>query len=231
MKTFISCFMLISFAICAQAQWKFEFVVGPSLTTFTGKEKKDWGGTNTNPKLVLRGNLGFRVERLLSEKFLAGGGITFALKGTAYQGDVEYYNSTTYMLERIKVKYSKVLSYIDVPVYVKYVASDKVKILAGLQPSLMVSAKIKNDDNARTASPNLPETEDAKDYYTPFDLAVMLGPHFQISEKVAVQLLVVPGIHKTAKGEVYDINSGTKEQKFKVNNASLSFTFVYLIRQ
>ena len=231
MKTFISCFMLISFAICTQAQWKFEFVMGPSLTTFTGKEKKDWGGTNTNPKLVLRGNLGFRVERLLSEKFLAGGGITFALKGTAYQGNVEYYNSTTYMLESIKVKYSKMLSYIDVPVYVKYVASDKVKILAGLQPSFMLSAKIKNDDNARTAYPNLPETEDAKDYYTPFDLAVMLGPYFQISEKVAVQLLMVPGILKTAKDEVYDINSGTKEQKFKVSNASLSFTFVYLIRQ
>jgi hypothetical protein len=231
MKTFISCFMLISFAICAQAQWKFEFVMGPSLTTFTGKEKKDWGGTNTNPKLVLRGNLGFRAERLLSEKFLAGGGITFALKGTAYQGNEEYYNSTTYVLESIKVKYSKMLSYIDIPVYVKYVATDKVKIVAGLQPSFMLSAKIKNDDNARTAFPDLPETEDAKDYYTPFDLAVMLGPHFQISEKVAVQLLIVPGILKTAKDEVYDVNSGIKEQKFKVNNASLSFTFVYLIRQ
>lgn len=192
MKTFISCFILISFALCAQAQWKFEFVAGPSLTTFTGKEKKDWGGTNTNPKLVLRGNLGFRVERLLSEKFLAGGGITFALKGTAYEGDVEYYNSSTSTLESIKVKYSKMLSYIDVPVYVKYVASDKIKLLAGLQPSFMLSAKIKNDDNARTAFPDLPKTEDGKDYYTPFDLAVMLGPHFQVSEKVAVQILVVP---------------------------------------
>jgi hypothetical protein len=231
MKTFISCFILISFALCAQAQWKFEFVVGPSLTTFTGKEKKDWGRTNTNPKLVLRGNLGFRVERLLSEKFLAGGGITFALKGTVYQGNVAYYNSTTYMLESIKVKYSKMLSYIDVPVYVKYMASDKVKILAGLQPSFMLSAKIKNDNNARTAYPDLPEIEDAKEYYTPFDLAVMLGPHFQVSEKVAIQMLVTPGILKTAKDEVYDVNTGTKEQKFKVNNASLSFTFVYLIHQ
>ncbi|MBN8651360.1 MAG: PorT family protein [Cytophagales bacterium] len=231
MKTFISCFILISFALCAQAQWKFEFVAGPSLTTFTGKEKKDWGGTNTNPKLVLRGNLGFRVERLLSEKFLAGGGITFALKGTAYEGNVDYYNSSTYMLESIKVKYSKMLSYIDVPVYVKYVASDKIKILAGLQPSFKLTAKIKNDDNARTAYPDLPETEDAKDYYTPFDLAVMLGPHFQVSEKVAVQILVVPGILKVAKAEVYGGNGSMEEQKFNVNNASLSFTFVYLIHQ
>lgn len=230
MKTIISCFILISFALGVQAQWKFEFAVGPSLSTFTGNEKKDWGGTNSNPKLVIRGNLGFRAERLLSEKFLAGGGITFALKGTAYEGDVEYYNSTTYMLERIKVKYSKVLSYIDIPVYVKYVASDKVKILAGLQPSFRLSAKIKNDDNARTAYPDLLETEDANDNYTPFDLAVMLGPHFQINDKVAIQTLFIPGILKMAKAEVYD-GEGMEEQKFKVNNASLSFTFVYLIHQ
>jgi len=218
-------------SLCAQAQWKFEIVAGPSFTTFTGKDKKVWGATNTNPKLVLRGNLGFRVERLLSEKFLAGGGITFALKGTVYEGNQEYYNSTTYMLEQLKVKYTKILSYIDVPIYVKYVASDKFKLLMGLQPSFMLSAKIKNDDNARTAFPSLPETEDAKDYYTPFDLAVLFGPHYQINDQVAVQVLLVPGILKMAKGETYDFNGGMEEKKFKVNNASLSLTFVYLIRQ
>lgn len=230
MKILISCCLLMA-TVCTQAQWKFEVVVGPSFTTFIGKDKKVWGATNTNPKLVLRGNVGFRAERLLSEKFLAGGGVTFALKGTVYEGDQEYYNSTTYMLERIQVKYTKVLSYIDIPVYVKYVASDKFKLLMGLQPSFLLSAKIKNDDNARTAFPSLPETEDAKDYYTPFDLGVLFGPHYQINDQFAVQLLVVPGILKMAKDEVYDVNSGIKEQKFKVKNASLSFTLVYIIRQ
>ncbi|MBX2895504.1 MAG: PorT family protein [Cyclobacteriaceae bacterium] len=230
MKILISCCLLMA-TLYTQAQWKFEVVAGPSLTTFIGKDKKVWGGTNTNPKLVLRGNVGFRAERLLSEKFLAGGGVSFALKGTVYEGDQEYYSSTTYMLERIQVKYTKVLSYIDVPLYVKYVASDKFKLLMGLQPSFMLSAKIKNDDNARTVFPSLPETEDAKDYYTPFDLGVLFGPHYQINDQFAVQLLVVPGILKMAKDEVYDFNGGVKEQKFKVNNASLSFTFVYIIRQ
>lgn len=231
MKTLISCCLLISVVWSAQAQWKFEFVAGPSLTTFTGKEKKEWGTTNTNPKLVIRGNLGFRAERLLSEKLLAGGGVTFALKGTVYEGDEEYYNSVTYELEVLKVKYTKMLSYIDVPLYIKYVASEKLKLLAGVQPSFLLSAKIKNNDNARMAFPGLPKTEDAKDYYTPFDLAVMLGPHYQISDNVAVQVLIVPGILKVAKGEVYGGNGNMEEEKYKVNNASLSFTFVYLIRQ
>jgi Outer membrane protein beta-barrel domain len=231
MKNFVSCWMLICLSLCTQAQWKIEFVAGPSLTTFTGKDKKAWGNTDTNPKVVLRGNLGFRAERLLSEKFLAGGGITFALKGTTYVGDVDYYNSTTNMLEQITVKYTKVLSYIDVPIYVKYVASDKFKLFAGVQPSFRLSAKIKNDDNARTIFPELPKTQDAKDFYTPFDLAVMFGPHYQISDKVAVQVLLVPGILKVATGEAYDFNGGTEEQKFKVNNAALSLTFVYLIHQ
>lgn len=230
MKTLISCCLVMA-ALSTQAQWKFEVVAGPSLTTFIGKDKKVWGGTDSNPKMVLRGNLGFRVERLLSEKFLAGGGITFALKGTAYEGDVEYYNQTTYMLERIQVKYNKIFSYIDLPLYVKYVASDKFKLLMGLQPSFMLSAKIKNDDNARTAFPGLPETEDSKDYYTPFDLGVLFGPHYQVNDQFAIQLLVTPGLLKMAKDEVYDFNGGLEEQKFKVNNASLSFTLVYTIRQ
>ena len=231
MKTLISCCLLISVAWSTQAQWKFEFVAGPSLTTFTGKEKKEWGGTDSNPKMVLRGNLGFRAERLLSKKFLAGGGVAFALKGTVYEGDEEYYNSVTYELEVLKVKYTKMLSYIDVPLYIKYVASEKLKLLAGVQPSFLLSAKIKNDENARTAFPGLPKTEDAKDYYTPFDLAVMFGPHYQLSDKVAIQILIIPGILKMAKDELYGGNGNMEEQKFKVHNASLSFTFVYLIRQ
>ncbi|MCE7862090.1 MAG: PorT family protein [Bacteroidetes bacterium CHB5] len=230
MKTSISCFVLLLVAQCALAQWKFEVIAGPSLTTFTGKEKKDWGATFTNPKIVLRGNLGLRVERLLSEKFLAGGGITFALKGTVYEGDVEYYNSVTYELEQIKVKYTKILTYLDVPLYAKYVASQRLKILMGLQPSFLLAAKIKNDENARTAYPDLPKTEDAKDYYTPFDLAAMLGPHFQINDQLAIQVLMVPGILKMAKAEAYN-NGSFSERKYKVNNAGLSFTIVYLIRQ
>ncbi|MBX2899148.1 MAG: outer membrane beta-barrel protein [Cyclobacteriaceae bacterium] len=231
MKTLIASCVLLLVAVGAQGQWKFELVAGPSLTTFTGGEKKDWGGTGTNPKLVLRGNLGFRVDRLLSEKFLAGGGIVFALKGTAYQGDVNYYNQATNNLETLKVKYNKVLSYVDVPVYVKYVASDKIKLLAGLQPSFLLSAKIKNDKNARTAYPSLAKTEDAKDYYTGFDLAFLLGPQYTISEKVAVQMLVNPGLLKMAKAEEYVNEGELKERKFKVNNTTVSFTIVYFIGQ
>ncbi|HNR74870.1 MAG TPA: porin family protein [Cyclobacteriaceae bacterium] len=230
MKTFISCFLLLSVALCTQAQWKFEVIAGPSLTTFTGKEKKDWGATYTNPKIVLRGNLGLRAERLLSEKFFAGGGIVFALKGTVYEGDVEYYNSTTYELEQIKVKYTKNLTYLDLPLYAKYVASQRLKILMGLQPSFLLAAKIKNDENARTAYPDLPKTEDAKDYYTPFDLAAMFGPLYQINDQLAVQVLIVPGVLKMAKAEAYS-GGGMTERKYKVNNAGLSFTIVYLIRQ
>jgi hypothetical protein len=230
MRTLLGCCMLMA-ALCAQAQWKIEIVAGPSFTTFSGKEKKVWGETDNNPKLVLRGSLGFQAERLLSEKFMAGGGISFALKGTAYEGDVTYYNSTTFTFEETNVKYTKILSYIDVPLYVKYLASDKLKVLIGLQPSFMLSAKIKNDDNARKAFPTLPKTEDAKDYYTPLDLAVLAGPQYQVSDRLAVQLLIVPGLLKVAQRESYDFNGGTEEKKFKVNNTSLSFTIVYLIHQ
>ncbi|MCW5910620.1 MAG: PorT family protein [Cyclobacteriaceae bacterium] len=233
MKTRITilCCMLLCLAFAANAQWKFELVAGPSFTTFTGGEKKDWGGTDTNPKLVLRGSLGLRAERLLNEKLSAGGGIVFSLKGTAYQGDVEYYNTVTFDFENITVKYTKILAYIDVPLYVKYKAGDKIKLLAGLQPSFLLSAKVKNDKNARTAYPNLPEKEDAKDYYSGLDLALLLGPHYQVNEKLSVQLLVTPGILKIAKDEVYGGNGNMVNKKFKVNNAGLSLSFAYIISE
>lgn len=224
--------LILTFAIisAAKAQWKFSLVAGPSLANFAGAEKKDWGGTNTDPKMVVRFQLGFIGERIVSEKWFVGGGIQFSTKGASYEGTTDYYDMTTNSFQTISVKYTKVLSYIDVPIYAKYVASQKLFLIVGIQPSILVSAKIKNDDNAQKAF-NLPEKEDAKDYYGIFDFGLLLGPQYEFNEKMALRFLYKPGLIKIAKAEVYSSGGNTEEQYYKVMNSLLELSFVYKLTQ
>ena len=232
MKTLVATlFILIAVASESLAQWRFYITAGPDVTTFTGKEKKEWGGTDSNPKWVIRGHAGILVERILSDEWEAGAGLQFAIKGTAYAGDVEYYDVSSGSLEMINVKYTKLLTYIDLPVYVKYLASEKWHLIGGLQPSLLLSAKVKNDENARQAYPGLPATEDARDYYTTLDIAVLIGPRYQISDKLSLELLVKPGILKIAKADSYDGAGSMGERRYKVHNMGVGISVVYLIRE
>jgi hypothetical protein len=226
MKTMFLSLGILSLSIgISNAQWKFYVAAGPSFANFSGSEKKDWGGTNTNPKMVIRFHGGITAERILSEKLVAGGGIQLSTKGTMYKGTVDYYNPQTFNLEKVSIKYNKALSYIDVPIYIKYVASQKLYLLAGLQPGILVRAKIKNDEGARKAYPSLPKKEDAKDYYNTFDLAVLLGPQYEINEKFFVQLLYNAGLLKIARGEEYSGNSMI-ERNYKVLNSVFKLSFI-----
>jgi hypothetical protein len=227
MKKFITCCILVAVLMTAQAQWKFEIVGGPSASTFLGKDKKAWGYTTKNPKVVLRGTLGFRAERAISEKFIAGGGVAYSMKGTEYSGETPYQETPYSPTITLDIKFTKMLSYIDVPVYVKFIASEKFKVLLGAQPSFLLSAKVKNNDDAQLAF-QVPASEDQKDYYTSFDLAVLVGPQYQITNKFGVQLLAAPGLLKIAKGEEYDPNQNELvDKKYNVKNGAVTLQFIY----
>ncbi|MDZ7647697.1 MAG: porin family protein [Cytophagales bacterium] len=224
--------LVLSLAVIAtvQAQWKFSLVAGPSLANFNGSDKKDWGGTNTDPKMVVRFQFGLIGERIIAEKWFVGGGLQFSTKGASYEGTTDYYDLATSSFQMISVKYNKVLSYIDVPIYAKYVASQKLFLVIGIQPSILVGAKIKNDENAQKAF-SLPEKEDAKDYYGTFDFGLLLGPQYEINEKMSLRLLYKPGLLKIAKDEVYSSGGNTEEQYYKVMNSVLDLSFIYRISQ
>jgi hypothetical protein len=222
--------LTLSVLTTVNAQWNFSLVAGPSLANFSGADKKDWGGTDTDPKMVVRFQLGFIGERIVAEKWFVGGGLQFSTKGALYEGTTDYYDINTSLLQTISVKYNKVLSYIDVPIYAKYVASQKLFLIIGIQPSILVSAKIKNDENAQKAF-SLPEKEDAKDYYGIFDFGLLLGPQYEINEKMSLRLLYKPGLLKIAKDEVYSSGGNTEEQYYKVMNSVLDFSFIYRLNQ
>ncbi len=211
-------------------QWRISAIAGPSISTFSGSDKEDWGGVGENPKMALRFHVGLIAERALNEKLSVAGGIRFATKGAVYKGETEYYDQQTQDFSIITVKYSKMLNYIDIPIYAQYLASSKWNVIAGVQPGILISAKVKNDENAQKAY-NLPEKEDVKEYYATFDLALMLGPQYNFNENIAFRLLFNPGLLKIAKGEEYDNNGGMEDTTFKVMNMGFDVTFIYTFKQ
>ena len=229
-KLFILLSLTFTGLTTVNAQWNFSLVAGPSLANFSGADKKYWGDTDTDTKMVVRFQIGVIGERIISDKWIAGGGLQFSTKGALYEGTTDYYDINTSLLQTISVKYNKVLSYIDVPIYVKYVASQKLFLVIGIQPSILVSAKIKNDENAQKAF-SLPAKEDAKDYYGTFDFGLLLGPQYAINEKMSLRLLYKPGLIKIAKGEVYSGGGNTGEEYYKVMNSLLELSFIYRLSQ
>ncbi|HEY6437506.1 MAG TPA: outer membrane beta-barrel protein, partial [Ignavibacteriaceae bacterium] len=201
---------LIAFIYEGNAQWKFSAIAGPQLATFGGKDKKEWGGTNNDPELVVRFHGGLLAERRHSEKMAFITGLLYSSKGTKYSGE----------FQNVTVSYTKLLSYLDLPLLLRYYKSEKWSFLFGPQFSFLLAAKIKNDENAQQLF-ELPETEDAKDYYTKLDVGLNLGAAYTINERMALMLLFQYGLLKIGIDEVYDNNGNFEEEKFAIMNRVL----------
>lgn len=225
---FIMLMICISVDVCGQ--WKFNAMGGSTLANFGGADKKAWGDTDTDPKPVVRFHLGLQADYTLSEKFSLSAGIQYSTKGARYKGDVPYYSPEAGGLIILPVVYKKRLGYIDVPILANYRLSDAFDVSLGVQPSILVSAKIRNDENAQKAY-NLPKKEDARDSYKTFDVAILIGPRYRINERISLQLLYNHGLIKIAHDETYDYHTGTAGQDYKVLNRAIKFSVAYTLKQ
>lgn len=200
------------------SQWKFSAIAGPQLANFGGKDKKEWGGTDTDPKMVVRFHAGILAERRHSEKMSFITGLLYSSKGTRYSMDAT------------DVSYTKILSYLDLPLLLRYHKSEKWSFLVGPQFSYLLAAKIKNNENAQRLY-ELPATEDAKDYYTKVDIGLNIGTIYRLNEKMALMLLYQHGLLKIGVDEVYNNNGGFENQKFAIFNRLLLLSFIYTFKQ
>lgn len=215
---------LIAFVNEGNAQWKFSAIGGPQLATFGGKDKKDWGGLDSDPELVVRFHAGILAERRHSEKLAFLTGLLFSTKGTKYSGDYFDGNQT------VSISYTKLLTYLDLPLLLRYYKSEKWSFLFGPQLSYLLAAKIKNDENAQRLF-ELPETEDAKDYYSKLDVGLNLGAVYNLNERMALMLLLQYGLIKIGIDEVYSNNGGLEEEKFAIMNRVLMLSFIYKFKE
>ena len=154
-------------------------------------------------------------NNVINEKLDLVAGLQYAAKGTTYSG----------MPFNIDEEYKKTLSYLDIPISIQYAVSEKFGIQGGLQPSILLSAKVKNNQATQDAY-ELPETEDVKDYYSGFDLALSLGGIYALNEKLALQLLYQHGLLKIAKYE----ESGA-DITYKVMNQGIKLSVIYTVKK
>ncbi len=201
--------------VIAKAQIEIGIVAGPSFTSFIGSEAKDWGGVDENPKMVVRFHGGLLLAYPFNDKLKGISGFQYSAKGTMYSGQPF----------TIKEEYKKILSYLDIPVSVQYAVSEKLGLQGGVQVSVLVSAKVKNNKESQDAY-QLPATEDVKDYYNGIDMSLNLGAVYSLSEKLALQLLYQHGLMKIAQYAEFGADID-----YAVMNQGVKLSVIYMIKQ
>lgn len=210
-------FTLIAGLTRSQAQWKITLMAGPHLANFGGSEKKDWGGTLSDPEMVFRFHGGITADRALSEKISISSGLIFSSKGADYSGG-QYDASSQFFTYSYVTK----LSYLDLPVILTYALSKKWLVGFGPQVSFLLNAKVKNDDATQRIW-GLPETEDVKDYYNSLDAGLNIGTTYYLTETIGLQLFYQAGLTKIGQ------EKGT-EQTFAVTNQMMRLSLCYTLK-
>lgn len=208
------------------AQWKFSAMAGPGLATFGGDDRKDWGGIDSNPKFALRVHAGLITDLIVSEKILVSAGMLYSVKGAQYNG--KEYSSLNQ--KNIDVSYSKILSYIDVPLTIQYKLNDRFSILGGPQVSFLVDAVLKSSKSAQKAF-GYDSKENVKDDYNTFDLAFISGLSCKLNYSISIIATYQHGFFEIGHDRVYDaISSKYVDQDFSIMNRvialSVKYTFI-----
>jgi hypothetical protein len=213
-------FALVVLVLCltkGHAQWRISIVAGPQVANFGGSDKKDWGGTLSDPDLVFRFHGGLMVNKTLSEKLSLSTGLLFSSKGADYSGG-QYDASSQFFT----YSYTTKLSYLDLPVIINYSLSKKWSIGLGPQLSFLLDATVKNDDATQRVF-GLPETQDVKDSYNGLDAGLNAGMTYQLTEVISLQLFYQAGLLKISEEQ------GT-DDKAAITNQVVKLSFGYTIR-
>ncbi|UOY08959.1 PorT family protein [Muricauda sp. SCSIO 64092] len=113
--------------------------------------------------------IGASLDTPLNSKLSAQTGLRFSTKGS---------KTTIDNLGSIKTR----LTYIDIPLQLRYPIRPKFTVQGGLQPSILLGANEKSEVNGDTTE------QDVKDNYKGFDLAATLGVGYIFNDNLSVQL-------------------------------------------
>ncbi|MBX2964897.1 MAG: PorT family protein [Cyclobacteriaceae bacterium] len=206
-------------AALAQSKIEISVVAGPSFTSFVGADAEDWGTVGEKPNMAFRFHGGAILNYAINDKLDAISGLQYSVKGAVYKG--------TEMGQQgnFTAKYSKVLSYIDIPLSLQYSFSEKFALQGGTQVSILASAKVRNSEEVQDQF-NLPATEDVKKDYKGIDLCLNIGPIYSISDKLSVQLLYQHGLLKI--GQYTDHGANVS---YNVMNQGFKLSLVYVVKE
>lgn len=183
---------------------KFGFKGGLNISNFEG----DIEGLDLKSKIGF--HLGGFVAIKLSDKVTLQPEVLFSTQGAKADNIQQDVNGTVYTAD---VDFN--LSYLNVPLMLKYYAAEKFNIEFGPQVGFLTAAKVKATVDGISAE------EDAKDQFESVDFGVNVGAGYDFTEKLSAGLRYNLGLSNIAKTEPGD-DSKIKNSVFSV---SLGYKF------
>ena len=174
MKKVVLLLAAVLLSLSAMAQVRFGAKVGFDMTNFWGKDVKH--GFQPNYQV------GALMEYKFNNRFAISPEVVFAAQGGK--------NKYTEALSGAEVKQTYTTNYINVPVMLKFYATDKFSIDLGPQVGFNVYSK-------RTEEGVTKETKDIKDQTKTVDFGVGLGATYDITENAFVQARYTLGLTET----------------------------------
>ena len=193
---------VFAFGFANAQEVKFGVKGGLNLANFEG----DTDG------LDMKSRTGFHVGGFvavkLSDKFTLQPEVLYSVQG-AKADNFEYdLNGTVYIAD---LDYN--LSYVNVPLMLKYYAAEKFNIEVGPQVGFLTAAKVKATVNGISAE------EDAKEQFESLDFGVNVGAGYDFTENLSAGLRYNLGLSNIAKTEPGDDS--------KIRNAVFSVSLGY----
>lgn len=219
-KIILTVAALTAFGTASAQDLKFGVKAGLNLANLTSDYDGDEFGTTDN-KMKAGFHIGGLVEIKFNEKWALQPEVLYSTQGTNV--DVNYFDD-----EEGSIDYKTNLSYINVPVMVKFYPIPKLFVEAGPQVGFLMSAKEKYDDDVFISddSDEMDDEIDVKDYYKSIDFGFNIGAGYEFTDMIYANLRYNIGLTDISDmpDEFDDVDFGVFGDAFKTKNQVLSLS-------
>ena len=167
-KLFVIAAMMVA-AVAANAQITLKPMAGLTLATIT-----DMDDNSFRPGLVA----GAEAEYLVNDMFGVSGGLLFSMQGTNYDD----YSVTINGVTNGWKDYSSTLTYLNIPVLANVHVAKGLAIKAGVQPGILLSAKVKQTEIVNNAESDWDRS--STDGLKKLDISIPIGASYEFNDFV-----------------------------------------------
>ncbi|MFV8364189.1 porin family protein [Flavobacterium sp. ZT3P35] len=201
-KIILTVAAVFAFGFANAQETKFGVKGGLNLATFSG----DTDGLDLKSKAGL--NVGGFVEVKLSDKLALQPELLFSMQGTNID-EFEFSDGNQTFVVDASIK----MSYINVPIMLKYYAAEKFNLEVGPQVGFLLSAKTVAKANGNEAE------DDVKDSFESVDFGLNFGLGYDFTKNIAAGARYNVGLANIGKTEPGDDS--------KITNSVFSLSLAY----
>ena len=222
-KIVLSAFAILTIGFVNAQDLRFGAKAGVNISTLTG----DAVGSDVSMKVGF--HAGGLMEIKFTDKLALQPEVLFSLQGAEIEDRVDFAGGD-YDLDSNKLH----LSYINVPVMLKFYPIKSLFVEAGPQVGFLVGAKTKSESkevrntNDGVTTTTISTDNDVKDFYKSVDFGFNLGLGYDITENIFINARYNMGLANVRDvPSIFGINLGGAELDQKNSVVSVSFGFKF----